>query len=166
MHSAAGCDIGRLAWTIIEEAERRREIVRRIIAIIAIGAIIALAVSPALASSPSLSKVLTPSPSNTFVVKPSGIVFGTGLGFGWLHGGAFGSRMHWIVYNSTTARASGTADLNNCKPSCSTGSWSTTIGTATLTRPVNGRFTRLTVTYGSTTLHMRLAPFGSSWWWK
>jgi len=93
-------------------------------------------------------------------------VFGTGFVFGRLHRGAFASRMHWIVYNRATAKATGTADLNNCMPSCSTGSWSTLNGTATLTRPANGRFTGLTVSYGSTTLRMRLAPFGTVWWWK
>ena len=128
--------------------------------------VLALA-SPLPALAVSKPTVLTVNGSNAFRVKPTRIVFGTGFAFGSLNHDAYGSQpIRWTVYNRTQAKGAGTADTNSCRPNCAGGAWTAEAGSITLTRPVEGRFTRLTIRYGGTVVHEKLTSLGSdSWIW-
>ncbi len=104
-------------------------------------------------ASGGLPKLLADGPhfSATWQVRPAHIVY-TGDGSGVL-GGFDGSgiahpgHLLWRTWTATQARGSGAVWIDNCTPACASGKFTPYPVTVVASRPVNGRFTRLTLTY-------------------
>ena len=93
--------------------------------------------------------VLAEDSTSHFEVKPSVIGY-TGDATGYLGKrtwGAMRGYLKWTRWNSYSASGVGTVWLNNCRPSCSNGGWSSRKGWVQLGAPKRGKFTVMTITY-------------------
>jgi hypothetical protein len=88
--------------------------------------------------------------SATWQVRPGHIVY-TGDGSGVLggldgSGSAHPGRLVWSRWTATVARGSGAVWIDNCIPDCASGKFTPYAVNVVAFRPINGRFTRLTLT--------------------
>lgn len=113
----------------------------------------ALAGGAAVDASGGLPKLLADGPhfALTWQVRPA-IIDYTRDGSGVLGGFDGSGRAHpghlvWMSWTTTLARGSGAVWIDNCTPDCATGKFSPFPVKVIAFRPINGRFTRLTLTY-------------------
>jgi hypothetical protein len=104
-------------------------------------------------ASGGLPRLLADGPhfSLTWQVRPAHIGY-TGDGSGVLggfdgSGSAHPGHLVWSMWTTTLARASGAVWIDDCNPDCATGKFSPYAVKVVALRPINGRFTRLTLTY-------------------
>ena len=125
----------------------------RIRTLAALTAALALLGLAAGAQAAALPKLLSENDSNSFRVGPSDFGF-TGDGSGFMGRAPRSKRvadgpgyMHWTTWTTHEAKATGTVWLDNCTPDCASGTFHSTLGTLVAFRPVDGRFTRATLSY-------------------
>jgi len=113
----------------------------------------ALVGGAAAGASGGLPKLLADGPhfSLTWQMRPAHIDY-TGDGSGVLGGFDGGGRAHpgrlvWLMWTTTLARGSGAVWIDNCTPDCASGKFTSFPVKVVAFRPINGRFTRLTLTY-------------------
>jgi hypothetical protein len=104
-------------------------------------------------ASGGLPKLLADGPhfSATWQVRPAHIVY-TGDGSGVLGGfdgtgSAHPGRLIWSSWTTTRAQGSGAVWLDDCTPDCADGKFTPHAVKVNAFRPINGHFTRLTLTY-------------------
>lgn len=116
--------------------------------VIAICTMVTTAMLPGLASASS-NTVLANDSSADFQTRPSLIGY-TGDGTGYFGRRTWGGKrgyLKWQKWGSYSAYGVGTVWLNNCRPACYNGSWSSRKGWVQLGSPRNGRFIAMTITY-------------------
>lgn len=99
-------------------------------------------------SAAATNTVLT-NEGNDFQVRPSLIGY-TGDSTGYFGRRTWGKKrgyVKWQKWGSYSARGVGTLWLNNCRPSCAAGGWSSRKARIQLGMPRNGRFTAMTLTF-------------------
>jgi len=135
----------------------------------------ALAVGPAAAQRASLPKLATQLPEREMQVRPPVISY-TGDGTGFLGGRTSAppghldrGGIHWLSWTQRSAFGRGFAWINDCRPSCAGGSFSKHRATVRATRPRNGHFTRMTITYRWNDRRLRdhrvLEHAAGYWYW-
>jgi hypothetical protein len=106
----------------------------------------------AAASAAGLPGVLTPGAAHRFSVRPAEIDY-TGDGSGVVGGfdgtGRYPDYGHldWYLWSASKALAYGAAWIDNCTPSCASGTFSPHAVTVRASDPASGHFTRLTLYY-------------------
>ena len=155
--------------------------VRRLIRTAAVGACLLLgAAIPAIAAiTPgSPPRLLRFDGTTRFAVRPATLSFGADGGVLVLGPGvtqaSFQARhdghIRWTAWSATTARGAGTVWINQCRPDCAAGNYTSYPVSARASRVVNGRYTRLALSFqrGSkpTVRRYRLMRFGSFYGWQ
>jgi hypothetical protein len=141
-------------------------------------ALLAAAVIPAHAS-PSLPRLLRFDDTSNFAVRPPTLAFGADGGvlvlgpnvsksdFRAHHDG----HIHWKYWNRTDgASGVGTLWINQCRPDCAAGHYSSQPVVVVAANAVNGHYTRVVLSYGAgrsgTYQSYRLKRFGRLWGWQ
>jgi hypothetical protein len=113
----------------------------------------ALAIGATTRASSGLPRLLGDGPhwSLTWQVRPAHIVY-TGDGSGVLggfdgSGAAHPGHLVWRTWTTTRARGTGAVWIDDCTPDCARGRFSPYAVEVVAFRPIDGRFTRLTLTY-------------------
>lgn len=136
---------------------------------------IAISASAAATASPRLLRF---DDTTRFAVRPATLTFGADGGvlvlgpavtqpsFRAHHDG----HIRWTTWTATSAAGAATVWINQCRPDCAAGHYTSSAGTVNASRAVNGRYTRLTLSYqrGSRSIvkHFRLMRFGSIYGWQ
>jgi hypothetical protein len=113
-----------------------------------------------------------------FAVRPATLTFGADGGTLVLGPGVTQSsfqahhdgHIHWTAWTATGATGTATVWINQCRPNCAAGHYTSYPGTAKASRVVKGRYTRLTLSYQrgaqTVTKRFRLTRFGSIYGWQ
>jgi hypothetical protein len=139
--------------------------------------LLAIAISANAAAAGS-ARLLRFDDTTRFAVRPATLTFGADGGvlvlgpdvtqssFQAHHDG----HIRWTAWNATSAAGTATVWVNQCRPDCAAGHYTSSAGTVNASRVVNGRYTRLTLSYQrgsrSTVKHFRLMRFGSIYGWQ
>jgi hypothetical protein len=109
-----------------------------------------------------------------FVVRPATLSFGAdggvqvtgpGVSASALHAGHDG-HIRWTRWNATGARGLGTVWINQCRPNCAAGHFASYPVRVQASQVVNGRYTRLALSYRGKVVRYRLRRFGSFFGWQ
>ncbi len=151
---------------------------RRSIPSVLLAAALLLATAMPAGASASAPRLLQFDSSSHFTVRPATLSFGVGGGLLVLGPGvsqtAFRAghdgHIRWTRWNATSARGLGTVWIDQCRPSCAAGKYATYPVTAQASQVVNGRYTRLMLSYRHgnqpKVLRFRLKRFGSFYGWQ
>jgi hypothetical protein len=132
---------------------------------------------PALAAGGS-PRLLRFDDTTRFAVRPATLSFGADGGVLVLGPGvtqaSFQARhdghIRWAAWSATGAQGAGTVWINQCRPDCAAGHYTSYPVSLHASRVVNGRYTRLALSYqrGSqpTVKRYRLIRFGSLYGWQ
>jgi hypothetical protein len=113
-----------------------------------------------------------------FAVRPATLSFGADggvlvLGPGVTQTGFHARRdghIHWTAWTARSARGAGSVWINQCRPSCAAGHYTRYPVALGASRVVNGRYTRLTLSYQRaghpTVKRYRLRRFGTFYGWQ
>lgn len=126
---------------------------RSLLATVALLALAAALAGPAVAEQAALPKLATQMPGEELQLRPA-VVSYTGDGTGFLGGRATSPPEHldrggirWLSWTARSAFGRGFAWINDCRPDCAGGRFSKHRATVRATRPRNGLFTRMVITY-------------------